>query len=214
MQNGIYAGLSKQMALGAQMDTISNNIANMTTPGYRAQNLVFSQYLAKLQPNSKGEGSTDDQLAMVTAYGQYKNTNPGPLQQTGNPLDVAVQGPGYFGVQTASGVEYTKAGNFQINAGGQLVTGSGQAVASAGGGSITLPKDAREVSIARDGTISTDKGAVGQLMVVEFDNQQELQPTGNGLYQLGPNAVSTPVAARVSTVQQGMLEGSNVQPIT
>jgi flagellar basal-body rod protein FlgF len=214
MENSFYVGISRQIALQSQMDIIANNVANVSTPGYRAQNLVFSEYLTKAQNNGAGLDNTDDRLSMVQQYGQFQTTSQGTMQQTGNALDVALSGPGYMGVQTAKGIQYTRAGNFQINASGTLVTGSGQPVAGKSGGSIVIPRDAHEVSFAADGTVSTDKGAIGQLMVVEFANEQDLNPAGNGLYELGPNATSTPGPALHTNVTQGLLEGSNVQPIT
>src|SRR3569623_1746459 len=102
MENSFYVGISRQIALQSQMDLIANNVANVSTPGNRGQNLDIS----------------DDRLSMVQQYGQFQTTLQGPLQQTGNPLDVALSGPGYMGVQTAKGIQYTRAGNFQINASG------------------------------------------------------------------------------------------------
>ncbi len=205
MENSIYTGLSRQIALQEQMDMVSNNIANMNTPGYRGQNMVFTEYLSKPSP----QAGKQQPLSMVMDYGQYMSTASGPLQQTGNPLDVALQGPGYFGVQTPQGVMYTRAGNFQINANGDLTTGSGQLVASPGGSTITIPKDATEIKISEDGTVATESGAVGQIMVVEFTNDQELEAAGNGLYK----AKSAGNPAQNSRVMQGMIEGSNINPV-
>lgn len=187
------------------MDIVSNNIANMNTPGYRAQNMVFTEYLAK----PDGYRKVQEPLSMVLDYGHYQNTEPGPMRQTGNPLDVAVQGPGWLGVQTQGGVMYTRAGNFQVNLNGELVTGRGDLVAGEGGGTITIPADARDLKVASDGTISTDQGTLGKLMVVEFENEQGLQAMGNGLYKT--DAAGQPAAN--STVLQGMIEGANVQPV-
>lgn len=214
MENSFYVGISRQAALQDQMDLIANNIANINTPGYRAQNMVFEEYLTKAQNNGAGLGNTDDRVSMVVPYGQYQSSAPGPVERTGNPLDVALQGPGFLGVQTAQGVMYTRAGNFQINAKGELVTGAGQLVAGKSGGALVIPKDAREVGIAADGTVSTDKGAIGQLMVSEFANEQDLEPAGNGLYKLSDGAASTAGPALNTKVIQGALEGSNVQAIT
>ena len=209
MENSIYAGLSRQSALQEQMDVIANNIANLNTPGYRAQNMVFTQYLAdprKIDPSKKG-----DPLAMILDYGQFQSTNPGPLQQTGSPLDVALQGPGYMGVSTPGGVMYTRAGNFRLNNAGDLVTGGGLKVAGAGGSAITIPKDAKEIHIAQDGSVVTDQGQLGKIMLVEFNNIQDLEAQGNGLYKTGPRTQTLP--AQNTTMVQGMLEGSNVQPV-
>lgn len=204
MENSIYVGLSRQVALTAQMNIVANNVANMSTPGYRSQNMVFTEYLA--EPN---DPDTDDALSMVMDYGQYQSTDPGPMQFTGNPLDVAVQGPGYLGIQTNDEVMYSRAGNFQINVNGELVTGRGHLVAGEGGGAIIVPPDAKDIKITKDGFISTDQGEIGQLMVVEFANEQELEAMGNGLYRT--DAETLPPDN--SQVVQGMLEGSNVQPV-
>jgi flagellar basal-body rod protein FlgF len=192
------------MALQSQMDVIANNIANMSTPGYREQNMVFVEYMEKLKGNP-------DPLSMVLDYGQYQDTRPGPMKLTGNTLDFAVQGPGYFGIQIPDGtVQYTRAGNFQVNNDGTLVDGRGNPVAAAGGGTITIPKDAAAVYVADDGTLSTDQGQIGQLMISEFENLQTLEAQGNGLYK----ATAAALPPDNSVVKQGLLEGSNVNPVT
>lgn len=202
MENSIFVGLSRQVALQKQMDTVANNIANMSTPGYRTHNLVFTEFVEKMKGNP-------DPLSMVLDYGQYQNLDPGPLKQTGNTLDVAIQGKGWFGIQTAEGVQYTRAGNFQVNANGELVDGRGRLVADAGGGTITIPAGETEVMISEDGSIATPDGVVGQLMLVEFASQQPLEPQGNGLYKTD----QPPLPAAESRIMQGMLEGSNVNPV-
>ncbi|MCB1555683.1 MAG: flagellar basal-body rod protein FlgF [Alphaproteobacteria bacterium] len=205
MENSIYVGLSRQIALKNQMGIIANNVANMSTPGYRAQNMVFTEYIEDPRDNPT------DPLSMVLDYGQFQTTQPGPISQTGASLDVALQGPGYIGVQTPDGTTmYTRAGNFQINAGGQLVTGNGYPVSSAGGGILTFPSNFTEIKIDDHGFINTDQGLVGQIMVTEFDDLQALEATGNGLYK-APNGAGLP--AQETLVKQGMLEGSNVTPV-
>ena len=207
MENSIYTGLSLQIALQAKMDLIANNIANLNTPGYKGQNMVFTEYIAKTDNGEKPK----DNLSMVLDFGHYQNTQAGPIQATGNPLDVALQGPGWFGVQTPEGTMYTRAGNFQINNNGELVTGTGLLVAGEGGGTITIPPDAREVKISNDGTIATDQGQIGRIGVFEFTNEQDLEAAGNGLYKAPANDPGA--AAQNTQVLQGMLEGSNVQPV-
>ena len=205
MENSIFIGLSRQVALQAQMDVVSNNIANMNTPGYRAQNMVFTEYISK----PDGYRKVQEPLAMVLDYGHYQSMDPGPIRVTGNPLDVAIQGKGWMGVQTGEGIMYTRAGNFQMTVAGELVTGRGDLVAGEGGATITIPDDAKEIRIAEDGTVSTDQGPVGKIMVVEFANDQDLEAAGNGLYKTA--AEPQPVAD--SRVMQGMIEDSNVQPV-
>ena len=133
METPIFIGLSRQIALRANMDIIANNVANMSTPGYRAQNMVFTEFLASPDGQEKLE---EKEFSMVLDYGQFENSDPGEMRFTGNPLDAAIEGPGYFGVQTPEGVMYTRAGNFQVNTNGELVTGMGQLVADAGGGNL------------------------------------------------------------------------------
>jgi flagellar basal-body rod protein FlgF len=208
MENSIYIGLSRQMALSEKMETIANNVANMSTPGYRAQNMVFKEYIQ--QPTRiLGKEDPPGPISMVQDYGQYQNTESGPVRQTGNALDVAIQGDGWFGIQTPDGLRYTRAGNFTMNADGDLITSHGDKVAGSGGGSITIPSGTREIRIAEDGTVSTEQGSVGNLMVVGFANDQTMIREGNGLYNTSEQGV--PVTQ--SRVKQGMLEGSNVQPV-
>ncbi len=206
MENSTYIGLSRQVALAEQMDIIANNVANMSSPGYRAHNMVFAEYLS---PQKNAERAGNDNISMVLDYGNFMDTNSGPLRQTGNPLDVALEGPGWFGVQTPEGTMYTRAGNFQLNANGELVTGSGQPVAAAGGGTITIPAGAKEVRIGKNGALATEQGELGQLMVTEFENPQSLKPQGNGLYK----ADDAGTEAANTRVRQGMVEGSNVNAV-
>lgn len=202
MENSIYIGASRSAVLQTQMDMVANNVANMSTPGYRAQNLLFKEFVEK----PKGQVFP---YSMVLDVGQYESDRPGPLQTTGAPLDVALQGPGFFGVSTPAGIRYTRAGNFSINAKGEIVTSTGLPVASSGGSAITVPSDAKEIKIDEKGAVSTENGIVGQLQVAEFANTQELVQEGNGLYR----ADSPPLPGANTRVMQGMIEGSNVQGV-
>ena len=202
MENSLYVGLSSQVALEQRMALVANNIANMSTPGYRGQNAVFKEFISD-QKRMK------EDVSLVYDYGQYQLTDAGPIKETGNALDVALVGPGFFGVQTPDGVQYTRAGNLTINQTGELVTASGYRVADQGSGTITIPPDAKEISIDKQGVISTDQGPIGSLMVAEFQNYQSLKPAGNGLY----TSTEPATPAQSTTVIQGRLEGSNVQPV-
>jgi len=210
MENPIYIGLSRQVALRAQMDLIANNVANMSTPGYRAQNMVFTEFVEKFREKNDQYGKQDP-ISMVLDYGQYQVNEPGPMQFTGNQTDVALNGPGYIGVQIPGSDEtlYTRAGNFQVNVQGQLVTGRGDLVLGEGGGPITIPEDAKKITIGEDGAIATEEGEVGRLNVVEFEDLQKLEARGDGLYQTEQEANP----AENTRVMQGMVEGSNVQPV-
>ena len=131
------------------MDIIAQNVANVNTPGYRAQNMVFAEYIVD-QKRMK------EDIAMVLDYGQYQVTDPGSIKETGNPFDIALVGNGFLGIETAEGTRYTRAGNLILDSEGVLRNQRGMAVASEGGGEITIPRDAREVTIDRSGNISTE----------------------------------------------------------
>lgn len=200
MENSIYLGLSRQVVLRNNMDIIANNVANVNTPGYRAQNLLFAEHI------SDPRGG-DDELSFVYDKGEYKNTLPGPVHTTGNPLDVSLEGPGFLGVVGPDGkVYYSRAGNFIMNAEGGLMTQSGHPVADAGGSPLSIPTNSTEIQIDDKGIISNQEGQIGQLMVVEFDNPQNLKPYGDNMYAI--DEAGKP--AETTVVKQGQLEGSNV----
>lgn len=203
MENSIYVALSRQMALGRNMEIIANNIANMNTPGFRGQNLVFEEYIS----DPKG---ADDPLSFVNDRGQYEVTTPGPVQETSNPLNIALNGPGFIGIQNANGeTVYTRAGDFTMNTNGDLITSAGYNVAGAGGGTVNIPAGSTEIKIDEKGYVSNQDGQVGQIMIVEFANLQELEPLGNNTYKTTEAAVDP----ANTVVKQGYLEGANVQPV-
>lgn len=202
MENSVYIGLSKQVVLAENMDIIAQNVANLNTPGYRGQNMVFREYIE--DPRYMKED-----MSLVLDYGQYQKTDPGSIKETGNSLDVALVGKGFLGINTPEGVQYTRAGNFALGPDGVLRNALGMTVASDGGGEINIPLNAREVIIDRNGIVSTDQGEIGQLMVVEFTSDQDLNPAGNGLY----TTTAAPLPSEKTQVLQGKLEGSNVQAV-
>jgi flagellar basal-body rod protein FlgF len=209
MLNSISTTLSRQVALQSQMDMVANNIANMSTPGFRGQSMVFKEYVNN-PPLSAGKENPSDNLSQVEDYGQYHDTSQGPLQKTNNPLDVAIQGPGWFGVQTGSGIRYTRDGSFSMDAQGDLTDSTGQKIATAGGGSIVIPPNSQYVKITQSGQVMTERGSIGQLMVVGFASEQDMIAQGNGLYD---NTTDQPTPVTNPSVIQGALEGSNVNPV-
>ncbi len=202
MENSIYIGLSRQMVLSRQMDVIANNIANSTTAGFRGQNLAFREFLSK--PRGESEA-----LSFVYDSTQYRNTDPGPVEFTGNQMDIMLEGPGFIGVAAPGGLGYTRAGNFQLSANGQLMTSGGDPVASTGGAAITIPPDSTEIKIDEKGIISNQDGQIGQIMISEFANPQTLKPNGNNVYRTTDAAQP----ALNTRVKQGQVEGSNVKPV-
>jgi len=205
MENSIYLALSRQSAMRADLNIVSNNIANMNTTGFRGQNLVFEEFIAKPRGH-------DDPLSFVANRGQYDLTDPGPVQVTANPLNIALEGPGFISIQGPGGeIHYSRNGDFARDPNGILITQNGFAVASSGGGNITIPEDSLEINIDRFGVVSNQDGVLGQIGIFEFENPQTLKPMGNNLYDAGDAA---PGEVENTVVQQFALEGSNVNPIT
>ena len=153
MQNAILVGLSRQVALAREMDVVANNIANLNTTGYKADGMVFEEYLS----SAARADMTGTRISFVQDRGMWHNMSQGAAVQTGNPLDVAIDGPGFLVVQTPQGDRYTRNGSLQINATGQLVTNDGYTVLG-DGGPITLQPNDRQIQISRDGTISVREG--------------------------------------------------------
>ena len=201
MESPSYIGLSRQMVLARQMDVIAHNIANANTPAYNSEKMVFVDYL--IQPQRK------EPMNFVQDYGTYRDLSEGPMSPTGNPLDVAISGEGYFSIQTPDGVRYTRHGRFMLNPDNQIVDGQGQPLLNAGGSPIAVPAGER-VTIANDGTVSTPNGALGRIGVVTFADQQKMAREANGLYS-AEGQPSQP--AEKATLLQGTLEQSNVEAI-
>ena len=205
MENALLIGLSRQMAMARDMATIANNIANVNTTAFKSETMMFEQYLK----TDASDMSPDKRIAFVQDVGQYRNTRDGALQTTGNPFDVAITGEGYFRIETENGVRYSRNGNFNLNNEGQLVTSAGHLVLTDAGAPIAFAQDETGITIARDGTISTDQGLRGRLAVVTFENTQDMRKTGESLFETAQQEVP---AENIRLVQ-GALEGSNVNAI-
>jgi flagellar basal-body rod protein FlgF/flagellar basal-body rod protein FlgG len=207
MDSGYYAASTALVTSTQQMDTIANNLANASTVGYRAERSVFSSILA----DANDASATSPLDKAINRFGIMSDTvldvSQGALQKTGNDLDVAISGPGYFVVQTAKGQMYTRNGGFQISGQGQLVTSTGDAVMGDSGTIKMLPG---HISIASDGTISTNGAVTGKLHVVEFPSGTKVESAGDTYYTAPPDTGET---SKSSEVRQGFLESSNVNPI-
>lgn len=201
MDNGIYIALSKQMALFRDMEMTANNIANADTTGYNAEKMMFDDFLVK--------GGDGPKMAFVNDVASYRDTREGTLKTTGNPLDVAISGPGYFKVQTPLGERYTRSGNFQLDASGVLVTSDGYPVLDDGGQPITFEPEDTAITIGESGNISVNGAERGVLGIAEFKNPQMLERLNATLYK----ADGQPDPATESRVLHGILEGSNVQSV-
>jgi flagellar basal-body rod protein FlgF len=206
MDNPIYVALSKEMILRRQMDIVANNIANADTTAFKVENLIVK---ADPQPMPDPNGGPDIiNYALDVALG--RDFGQGALQQTGGAFDVAIEGDGFFKVQTAGGERYTRDGRFSMDAQGRLVTKQGQAVQGDGGEIVVDPLKGA-INIAPDGTISQGTERVGKLSVVSFSDNAALSKDGDGLYANKSNLTADP--AQSAKLHQGMIEGSNVNPI-
>lgn len=208
MSSGLYAACAGLMARTEALDTIANNLANTSTPGFRANQNVFHSMLVTADADRMSTLNQDVNDYGVLA-GTRVDTTQGALVATNNDLDVAVQGSGYLVVKTATGEKYTRGGSLQVSSKGQLVTAAGDAVLGDSNNPITIA--GQPVQIAGDGTISVDGAVTGHLKLVEFAPTVEMQSAG-GSYYTAPNGSAQ--AAKSSAVRQGMLESSNVNPIT
>lgn len=202
MDNGIYIALSKQLAQFRQMAVIAGNVANVNTAGYQGDQMLFRDYLAP-DVNRKKNTFTQD-------YDTYRDTKAGKMIVTGNPLDLAIVGKGYFEVETPLGRRFTRAGNFTINGQNTLVNAEGYPVMMQGGQPLQLEEDDVVVEVREDGVIMVDGEERGNISVVDFENEQLLQKVGNSLY----SSEEDPLPIEVPTVAQGTLEGSNVEPVS
>lgn len=206
MESSLLIALSRQTTLRREMTSVANNIANMNTHAYKGEKMMFVDHMVR----SKSDGSIiGDKLSFVRDVAQFRDLTEGNFEETGNPLDVALHGEGYFVVDTPAGNRYTRNGHFQLNSEGVVVTTDGHAVLTEDGDKIeTTPGNSR-IEISRTGTIHTDDGPIGKLAVVEFQNAQEMQKVSNTMFT--SDEVGTQV--ELPDVIQGKLEGSNVQPI-
>ena len=206
MDSGFYAACTALMARSQTLDLVANNLANISTPGYRAQHNSFSSILASSSalPLSGLNQAVNDYSILG---GSELDLSQGTLQQTGNELDFGIQGKGFFVVQTAAGRFFTRNGNFHVSPQGQLVTSEGDAVMGEEG---VIPVVQGPVSVSADGTISANGALVGKLKIVEF-------PPGTPLESVGKTYYSAParsdIASPTSQVQQGTIETSNVNAI-
>ena len=204
MDNAIYVTLSRQLAMFRDMAVTANNIANANTTGYNSEHMVFTSYLKK-DVNQR----TPNAMAMDYDISTYRNTQTGPLKSTGNPLDLAISGNGYFAVETPLGTRYTKAGNLQLDPLGTLVSAEGYPVLNSNGGRIVFPDDTLEIDVGSAGNIKVNGTEFDSLGIYGFANEQAMEQLGNGLYK----SDITPLPAENVRVLQGTLENSNVQPV-
>lgn len=209
MENPSYIALSLMGGLRRQLDVMANNMANVSTPGFQGERITFRTMVSDRARNGGIEGP-GQKTSFVTDAETWRDTRPGPVERTGNPLDVALVGAGYFAVETEGGVRYTRAGSFRPDAEGRLTTSNGAVVQGEGGAPISIPQGETSLEIDGRGTIVGKSGPIGKLRVVGFEDEQALKKTGDSLLETEAEPIAVDGRTRVA---QGMVEGSNVQSV-
>jgi flagellar basal-body rod protein FlgF/flagellar basal-body rod protein FlgG len=203
MNNGIYAASAGLLARTQELDVAANNLANANTGGFRGERVSFRTQMMTASQNTYTRAVSSFGV-LGTAHTDFSQ---GSLEQTGNPLDIAIEGSGFFTVQAPNGVQYTRNGAFHLTKSGGLVTAQDLPVLG-DKGPITLPQGDSEISSS--GLISVNGDVAGQLKLVDFDSNVPLTSLG-GAYYSAPSAAGTP--ATEFTVRQGSLESSNINPV-
>jgi len=201
MQNPGYIALSRQVVLERQLAVVANNIANIDTNGFKRQGLLFGEHLSELQDGS--------QASYVTDLGTVRDISHGKLNFTGRSLDLAIEGEGYFTIETPGGDRYTRNGQFELNGEGDIVTRDGFALLDGDGERINVPVNTTDIVIDVNGKVTVDGQERGELVLLEFDNPQGLIHTANGLYRSDVPGEES----EEGVIRQGAVETSNVNPV-
>lgn len=212
MDNSTYVALSQLSALERQLDITANNIANANSTGFKAERVLFESFLQPDEEAASGEG-----VNYLLDRGSYLDDRAGTMVQTGNPLDMALSGPGWFAYQMADGQQaFGRDGNFVLDPQGAVVTASGAQVLDAGGAPLALPPAlAATVTISGDGVISSAEGGVlGQVGIYTLPDRQILAREGGGMFVAEEGAAALLPDETGTRVIQGALEGSNVQAVS
>ena len=207
MDNAVYVGLSRQMVLRREMDIIANNIANIDTNGFKVESLM-----QKTDPGYPAVTMGGPRpVKFVAPDGVARNFGQGVLVGTGAPLDLSIEGKGFFQVQGPDGPRYTRDGRFTTDPTGKLVTQTGLAVLDEGGGEIVIDGEKGQVSIGADGSMSQGNERVGKVGMFTFANAGALEKAGDNLYRNTSNLAAE--KAEDAHIRQGFLESSNVKPV-
>lgn len=195
-----YTALTRQSGLMREMQVVANNIANISTSGFRREGVVFEEYVTRMD-----EGPS---LSMANASGRVVDLTQAGISQTGAAFDFAIQGDGFFLIETPQGERLTRAGSFTPSAAGELMTNDGYRLLDQGGAPVFVPPTARSVAVAQDGTVSADGAPVARIGLWQPSDPLSLQ------HQAGTMFSATdlePIDG--GTILQGFLEDSNVNPV-
>jgi len=208
MENPTSIALSRLVAQQRALDVTATNLANAATPGFRAERTLFSDWLAREPVGGTPPGGRT--LSFTQDRSTYREQQTGTLRHTANPLDLALAGQtGWFTMLTAAGPRLTRAGHFQLNATGVVVDEDGNPLLDANGRPLqTAPTDT-QLSVAGDGTLSSENGQIGRIGVVRPGDERQMRAEGGRLFATG----SPTVPVQAPGVVQGAIEDSNVEPI-
>ena len=201
MEAAGYVTLTRQSGLVRELQIVANNIANASTTGYRAEGLMFSEFIRRT------EGGPS--LSMANANIPVIALTQGPLAQTGGTFDFAIEGDGFFLVETPTGERLTRNGAFSLSANGDLVNADGFRLLDSGGAPVFIPPDIRTPGLAADGTLSSDGRPLSQLGLFRPAGDGQIKAVGGNLYEATAGVEPAPEGR----IMQGFLEGSNVDPI-
>lgn len=207
MENPTTVAASRLVAQQRAMDVIAGNIANAGTPGFKAERVLFSDWLARQNDAASPPGGRT--IAYTQDRATYRELEPGSLSHTANPLDLALAGEGYFTVAAAQGPRLTRAGRFGLMPDGTVADAGGHALLDVNGQPIKLAAADTRITIAGDGTVSSENGQIGKVGIVQPQDPMRLQSEGDRLARADTPTRPVPAPKLV----QGAVEESNVQPI-
>ena len=196
-----YTTLNRQSGLMREMGVVANNIANASTTGFRREGVVFAEFVAAMDE--------DPSLSMAHASGRHVDLGQATVSQTGGQFDFAIQGDGFFLIETPEGDRLTRAGSFIPSAEGELVTADGYRLLDAGGAPVFIPPDAKAVALASDGTLSANGDPIAQIGLWRPADPLALTHQSGTLF-----AATDLEPVEGATILQGMLEDSNVEPVS
>lgn len=202
MENAVYATLARQSGLEREMQAIAHNLANLATTGYRREGLVFAEHVRAVDGGPA--------LSLAHANARWTGLLPGAQAATGGSFDFAIDGAGFFLVETPAGERLTRAGRFSPDAAGELVTADGHRLLDEGGGPVFVPPTARAVTLAIDGTLAADGVPLARIGLWEPVDPTRLDREAGTLFA-APGGVRP---AEGGTLHQGFLEESNVVAVT
>lgn len=201
MEAGIYTTLTRQSGLMREMQVVAHNIANISTTGFRREGVIFSEYVKRM------EGGPS--LSMALGNARHMDLRQAGLTETGGTFDFAIQGEGFFLIETPQGQALTRAGNFMPNSEGELVNPDGYRLLDAGGAPIFVPPDVRGIALSTDGTMSGNGQPLAQVGLWEPGDPLKMTHAGGTVFNS-----ETVQPAITTTILQGFLEESNVNPIS